>query len=111
MYIFPDLQAVEKLLPLIQTSTGEEKRALSAEAKAYLQRAEELAAIDEKKLPSLRHPSSPASSVPSSAGVVSSFRAAAEESESPLQQYLLETLCRCKCQDVSYRSFSINPTT
>ena len=80
---------MEKLLPLIQTSAGEEKRALSAEVKAYLQRAEELAAIDEKKLPSLRHPSSPASSVQSSSGVVSTFRAAAEESEFPLQQYPL----------------------
>ena len=88
MYSSHALQAVEKLLPLIQTSAGEEKRALSAEAKAYLQRAEELAAIDDRKLPSLRHPSSPASSVPSSS-MVSTFRAAAEESEFPLQQYPL----------------------
>ena len=89
------LQAVEKLLPLIQASTGEEKCALSAEAKVYLQRAEELAAIDEKKLPPLRPSYSPASTVPSSASTVSTLRATAQESEFPLQQYPLGTMQMC----------------
>ena len=72
-------QAVEKLLPLIpEASTGEEKRALSAEAKVYLQRAEELAAIDEKKLPPLRP-----SYNPPSTSISSTLRTTAQESKFP----------------------------
>ena len=79
-------------MPLIQeVSTREEKRALSAEAKVYLQRAEELAAIDEKKLPPLRQSYGPASTVSSSTSTVSTLRAAAQESEFSQWLSLLRT--------------------
>ena len=87
------MQAVEKLLPLIQSaSSGEEKRLLSAEAKVCIQRAEELSAIDEKKLPPLRQSYSPAATIPSPNSSISTVRAAAQESEFPQWQRLLRAV-------------------